>query len=106
MNMDSMQFTKKQIVHIMLGLYIIGSVGYIGYIQWTTFKTNYSEQAFQSGQADAISQLITQAENPNCQAFSVYSQQKEVQLVNVACLQAATTETGEATTTTDTTTTN
>ncbi len=91
-----MEITKPTIKQLAIGLYIVASLGYIGLTVWTNFKVQYSERAFQSGQADAIARLIDQAGDPGCQPFSVYNQQQEVQLVNVACLQAAT----------DTTTTN
>ena len=96
-----MEITKKNIGQIVLGVYIVGSLGYIGYSQWTNFKAQYADQAFQSGQADAVAQLINQAENPGCQPFTVYNQQKKVELVNVTCLQAATTDGADTTTETN-----
>lgn len=87
-----MQLTKQHLIPTVIGLYIVGSLGYIGYNEWTNFKLNYSVAAFQNGQADTISQLINQAEDPSCQPFSVYNQQKEVRLVNVVCVQSATTD--------------
>lgn len=85
-----MLFQKQTIVQVGLGLYIIGTLIYIGYTQWSNFKMQYADQAFQSGQTDVIERLITQAEQPDCLPFSVYTADKEVQLVNVDCLQGNT----------------
>lgn len=87
-----MQITKQSIKHIAIGLYVVVSLSYIGLVQWTNFKIQYSERAFQSGQADAIAQLINQAENSECQPFSVYNQQTNVELINMTCVQANLTE--------------
>ena len=83
---------KKTIGQVMVGVYILGSLVYIGYTQWTNFKTHYAEEAFQNGQTDVIERLITQAEDPDCQPFSVYTANNEVQLVNVTCVQTDTDE--------------
>jgi hypothetical protein len=80
---------KKTIVQVALGVYIIGTLIYIGYTQWSSFKIQYGDQAFQSGQTDVIERLITQAEKSDCIPFSVYTADKEVQLLNASCVQSS-----------------
>lgn len=38
------------------------------------------------GYTDAVNDLITSAENESCEVFSVYNDDKEVNLINIDCL--------------------
>lgn len=88
-----MQITKKHIGQYLLLIYMIASLVYIGWTGWENFKIRYIQQSFEQGRQATIEQLITQAENEECQPFSVYTEQKEIQLINTACLQQAETTT-------------
>ncbi len=56
---------------------------------WSDFQVGFLNQAYQAGRTDTVNQLMTQAENTSCQPFSVFNDDKQVQVINVACLTAA-----------------
>lgn len=75
-----------------IALYIVLSLVYMLYSFWGTVVVGYGQKAFTQGREATIAQLIQQAEDKNCQPFSVYAAEKEVQLINITCLKAPETE--------------
>lgn len=84
-----MQLTKQQIIKLLLGAYIAFSLVFILYSLWNNFKINYGQQAYNQGKVDTVNQLFSQAEDPACKPFSVFNEQKQVQLISVSCLQTS-----------------
>lgn len=82
-------FIKGNIFKIILCVWIILSVVYIGYDLWSDFRTKAINQAYLAGKNDTISQLFKEAERPECQPISVYNNEKQIQLINVTCLKQA-----------------
>lgn len=80
-------FIKSNILRIILYSWVILSIAYIGYDVWLDFKTNTINQAYLAGQGDTITQLIKEAEKPECQPINVSNNEKQIQLINVACLK-------------------
>lgn len=80
-----MQITKKQIWNIVIVLYMVISLGYILYTAWSNFKINYGQRSYEQGRQDTVQQLIQQATQPDCKPFTVYADQKQVQLQNSDC---------------------
>ena len=76
---------SKKIGFIVVGIWIIFSVIYICRDAWQNFITTKLNQAYQPGRADTINALIQQAES-SCQPFSVFSGEKQIQLINGDCL--------------------
>jgi len=62
---------------------------YIGYITWTDYKIKGVSEAYQAGKADTISGVIKQAQDANCQSFTVFNGDQKVELVATSCLQKA-----------------
>jgi len=86
--------TKKQIaIFFVIAIYLVLSVGYIGYDLWNNFTQNVVVAAFNQGKSATIQELITAAENEKCEAFPVNMGQKQIKLINVACLNKAETPT-------------
>jgi len=78
-----MTISKKLILNIVVLVWLIFSVVYICYDAWKDFQTGKLAQAYQAGRVDTINSLITEAEK--CQPFSVFSAEKQVQLIKVNC---------------------
>lgn len=81
--------SRKLVFQIVLFLYVIASAIYIAQDTWATFKATQIQKAFADGRRMAIEQVIEQAQNPNCQPFSVFADEKQTQLINVGCLHPA-----------------
>lgn len=88
-----MNITKQQLIKGGIALYILLTFVYMLYSFWGTFIIGYGQKAFTQGREATIAQLIQQAEDKNCQPFSVYTTEKTVQLINITCLKEA--ESGE-----------
>ncbi len=82
------KFGKKQVIVLaVVGLYLLGSLIYIGADLWNKFQVNVMQASYQQGKSDTVQLLITQAENKECKAFPVYAGEKQIELINTACLQ-------------------
>lgn len=68
-------------------LWLVFSAVYIGWDLWNDFKNNYLAAAFLAGKEETVNSLIKQAENEQCQPFNVFSGEKTIGLINVACLK-------------------
>ena len=79
---------KKFFLKLMLVLWLIFSSGYIAWNIWSGFRFNLINQAYQQGVADAVNQLIGEAENTDCKPVHIFNkeQKKDIQLVNMNCL--------------------
>lgn len=78
---------QKIALRIIIFLWIIFSLVYIFHDIWSDFKLRQLTQAYQQGKADTINELLRQAEK--CDPFSVFSGEKQVQLINVDCLKTS-----------------
>lgn len=75
-------FFKKAVI-VILGLWIIFSLGYIFRDQWTKFQNRQVLIAYQNGVADTIRALISQAEL--CQPVSLVDGDKRIELIKLGC---------------------
>jgi hypothetical protein len=82
-----MHITQNQMIKLAVALYVVLSFAYILLTGWNNFKTNYAQRAYAEGQAATVNQVIQQAESSNCQPFAVYNEEKQIQLINVTCLE-------------------
>ncbi len=80
--------SKKNLLTILLVLWVIFSVGYIGWNIWSDFRVEMLNRAYQQGITDAVNQLISQAEK-ECKPVTVFNQaeNKQIELVNAVCLK-------------------
>lgn len=76
---------KKKMITIGLIAWGVFTIGYIVNDQVKDFKNNYSQKVYVQGQVDTINTLIEKASE--CKPFSVFSGEKEVNLIGVDCLQ-------------------
>ncbi|MFN2135207.1 MAG: hypothetical protein ACK2UK_04590 [Candidatus Promineifilaceae bacterium] len=69
----------------MVVIYILLSAAYILYSQFALYQGRVAQQAFLDGRRAAVEELIEEAER-DCQPFPVFVDDKQIELINVACL--------------------
>lgn len=91
------KLTGKDVTILLLYLYFILSIIFIGVTIYDDIKLKYWESSFRNGQeagyqsgvqagyANAVSEIIV--ESRKCQAFPINIGEERVDLVNVACFQ-------------------
>ena len=81
-------FSRKFLLSALLILWVIFSVGYIGWNLWNNYRNQLGNQAYLQGVTDTVNGLIKEAEKDGCQPVSVYNQQdkKEIKLINIKCV--------------------
>jgi len=90
-------FAEKTISFSRLALvaWLIFSVIFVVLSLWRSgLQTSY-QLGEQAGVRGAVNQTIAQAQQSNCQPFSVFNEIGRVDLINVACLQLPETAQGE-----------
>jgi hypothetical protein len=80
-----MVFTLKNILKLILFLWVVFSVVYICNNIWTNYKNVQLVEAYNQGKADTINLLIQEAEK--CDEIPVFSGDKEIQLIETSCLE-------------------
>lgn len=83
---DLKKINKSTFIIGMVVVYVVVSAGYIVFNLWSNFKLTVMQQAFLEGRRQTVEELITQAQNKECQAFPVFSGDKKVELLNTQCL--------------------
>lgn len=72
--------SKPPLWKIILTLWVIFSIGYVGYTQYQYFQ----KYVYEKGVTDAVTKLMQHASK--CEAFPVQLGEQQAQLINVACL--------------------
>jgi hypothetical protein len=84
----SSRVSKQSILKFVVVLYIVLSAAYILFTQFQTYQANLIQQAYYEGRVATIEELISNAEK-SCQPFPVFTEEKQVELINLACLMDA-----------------
>ena len=79
--------TKKIILPIIIGLYIVASLAYILVSEYNDFKLRYIQQSFDEGRKATINELIQHVQSQDCKPVDVYNEKTKLQLIDVSCLQ-------------------
>lgn len=81
-------FSKKFWLTTVLVLWVIFSVGYIGWNMWSNYRNQLGNRAYLQGVTDTVNGLIKEAEKEGCQPVSIYNQQeeKEIKVINTKCV--------------------
>lgn len=77
--------SKQSVLKFVVVLYIVLSAAYIMFTQFQAYQANLIQQAYYEGRVATIKELIDEAEAA-CQPFPIYLEDKQVELINVACL--------------------
>ena len=85
----NIKFNKKTILTILAILWFGFSVIYIGLDIWNDFKIQQISRAFEAGRVETINQIIQQAADQRCEPIRLFSEGREVNLIDIACLEPA-----------------
>ena len=77
--------SKKTILYLLVFAWVVFSIIYIINNIWSDFKNVQILNAYEQGRVETINQLIQEVEK--CQPVSVFSAGKEIQLINIDCLE-------------------
>ena len=80
---------KRFITIVVLVLWIAFSCFYIIRDLWQDFQVSQLNDALNQGYTTAVTQLYEQVNNEDCSAVTLTNGDDSLQLINVACLQAA-----------------
>lgn len=80
-----MNFAKINIKKLLL---VFLAVLLVSYVLWDVSLKAVNHFRLQ-GYAIAVNEMIRQAENPECRPFDIRSGEKQIFLINIACLQQA-----------------
>jgi hypothetical protein len=78
-------FKKIPISKIILILWLVFSVLYVGWNEWSRFKAYVMQGSYNQGVSDAVAKVIE--ESKSCKAFPVNIGESKATLVNVDCLK-------------------
>lgn len=79
------KITVTPISTVLLVIWIVFSVLYVGYDLWQEIKQLPVEQAYSKGKTETLNALVSNSQT--CKPVNVQSQAGTAQLINVACLQ-------------------
>ncbi|KUK50155.1 MAG: transmembrane(s)proteins 10..29 [Parcubacteria bacterium 33_209] len=77
---------KQKILIIFLFLVIIAFSIYTAKNVFDSYTKSIFDMSYSKGYTDAVNDLIKSAEDESCEVFSVYNNDKEVNLINIDCL--------------------
>jgi hypothetical protein len=81
----SKKVSKKMLLIIIFGLWIIFSIGYILRDQWIKFQNRQILTAYQNGIADTVRTLMSEAET--CRPVSLVDGEKTIELMKIGCVR-------------------
>lgn len=79
-------FKKPSLGRILLALWLVFSVLYVVWGEWSRFRTFVMQQSYEQGVQDAVAKVIQ--ESKSCKAFPVNVGDMKATLVDVECLKA------------------
>ena len=82
-----MTINKQDILKTLVIIWFVAATGYVVYDQYAGYKIRGMQQAYQTGYAKSVEDLIAQTEKSGCQPFEVKKDDKKISLVDGQCLQ-------------------
>ena len=77
---------SKSVVQVIIGLWIVFSIGYISYDQWNSYKEVALQKAYDSGVKHCVDSLILEAKKPSCDPISISNETDIVDVINLQCI--------------------
>ncbi|MFA5228361.1 MAG: hypothetical protein WC446_01205 [Candidatus Paceibacterota bacterium] len=77
---------KQKISIIVLSLIVIAFSIYTAKNIFDSYSLKVFESGYSNGYVKAVEEVITSAKDEACNAFSVYNNDEEVNLINIDCL--------------------
>lgn len=93
-----MTINKQDVMKTVMIIWFVGATLYVAYDLYAGYKIRGMQQAYQTGYAASVDDLIKKAEDSQCQPFEVQKDGKKIQLVNGQCLQQQGQQSGQTTT--------
>jgi len=78
---------KISVKKIILVLWLVFSILYVGWNEWSRFKSFVMQRSYSQGVADAVGQVIEQGKT--CKSFPVNVGENKTTLISIECLQKA-----------------
>lgn len=78
---------KKEILKTILIIWLFAATTYVIWNEWSAYKVQGIQAAYQQGYTEAIGQLIDQTQKTPCQPVDVNLQDNKIQVVDAKCLQ-------------------
>ena len=75
--------TERPILKIVLIVWVLFSILYVGYTQYKYFTSYVAQSSYQKGLTDAVTQVMQQAQA--CKAFPVTYGVQSVNLISTSC---------------------
>ncbi len=79
------RISRSAILRVVLALYILLSAVYILASQFQNYQARVAQDAYLNGRVATIEEILDEAE-AGCQPFPIYAGDRQVDLINVACL--------------------
>lgn len=80
---------KQKILIIVLIIIVIAFSIYTAKNIFTSYAQSTFDVGYNKGYVDAVNEVIKSGEKESCEPFSVYNNEKEINLINVDCLNKA-----------------
>ena len=81
--------SKRFIIHTVLIVWVVFSLGYIAVDQYNDFKLGVLNNAYMSGRTESVNELISLIKNESCEPINVSNGSEGVRVIDIQCLQAA-----------------
>lgn len=86
---------KSEIIRTLLVVWILATTSYVAYDLWNDYKIKGIEEAYRVGASDIVNGIFQETEKMGCQPFKVFDKEKEVELINAACISQQDIKEGE-----------
>lgn len=74
---------------VALSVYVVSSFLFILYVLATDFRDGMLRNAYEGGRADTVKTILEKVADGKCQSVNLYSENKKVDVVDVACVSKA-----------------
>lgn len=83
----TINFNKKIIIIFLAILWFGFSTVYIAHDIWQDFQVEQIGLALEQGRVNTINEIIRQVTGAQCQPIRLFSDQKEINIIDVVCVQ-------------------
>lgn len=83
-----MIMNKKEIITVLVVVWLIAMTGYFVYDVWGDYKIKGVQKAYNQGIEDMTVRVIDEVGKKGCEPIEVYAGEKKVQIANAQCLPA------------------
>jgi hypothetical protein len=85
-----MTITRQDVFKTLMIIWFVATTGYVLVDLYLGYKVRGMQQAYKTGYAASVDDLVKQAEGSQCQPFEVQKDGKKTKLLNAQCVQQQT----------------